>query len=198
MECPTPTRIADVLRAKDYRVFNDPRGHDLNLVGIRTADMTANRFNDWLVAFYWFDGDWTSFGFHATTDPGTYHRLNPEVVNGTAIVKPGQYRGAYRIGRHKNYKALRQERPITVYRDANRDDVLDTTGMPEETGVFAINIHRAHETHVSTRVDKWSAGCQVIQDPDHFQFLLTLCDRAAAIYGDSFTYTLVTEEDFAV
>jgi hypothetical protein len=147
MECPSPTRIAQVMRAKGHKVFEDPRGYDLNIVGIRTADMTANRFNDWLVAFYRFDGDWTSFGFHATTDPGTYFRRKPDAVTGTAIVKPGQYRKAYAIGRHKNYKALRQVGPITVYRDANRDDVLDTIGMPEETGIFGINIHRAHELH---------------------------------------------------
>jgi hypothetical protein len=185
------------MEARGHRVFRDPRGHDLNLVGIRTADMTANRFNDWLVALYWFDDAWTWFPFHATTDPGTYHRLHPEAVSGTAVMKPGQYRGAYRIGRHKNYKALRQERPVTVYRDANRDNVLDTRGMPEETGVFGINIHRANEARASVLVDKWSAGCQVVQDPDQFLFLLTLCDRAAAKFGDSFTYTLLTEEDFA-
>jgi len=184
------------MRAKGYRVFANPGGHDLNLVGIRTGDMTSNRFNDWLMAFYWFDGDWTSFGFRATTDPGTYHRLNPEAVKGTAILKPGQYPGAYRIGRHKNYKALRQVGPLTVYRDANRDDVLDTTGMPEDTGLFGINIHRAHELNPSLQVDKWSAGCQVVQDPDQFQFLLTLCDRAAEKWGGSFSYTLLTEDDF--
>lgn len=196
MECPDPHRIAEVMQAKGYAVFRDPRGHDLNLVGIRTADTTANRFNDWLTVFYWFDGDWTSFGFHATTDPGTYWRLHPDNVHGTAIVKPGQYRGAHRIGRHKGYKALRQQGPITVYRDADRDDVLDTTGVPEETGIFGIDIHRANEAVPSIQVDKWSAGCQVVQDPDQFLFLLTLCDRAAAKYGNSFTYTLLTEEDF--
>ena len=198
MECPSPSRIAQVMGAKGHKVFDDPRGHDLNLVGIRTADMTANRFNDWLVAFYWFDDAWTSFGFHATTDPGTYWRENPDNVKGTAIVKPGQYRKAYKIGRHKNYKALRQVGDLTVYRDANRDNVLDTVGMPEETGVFAINIHRANELRPSVQVDKWSAGCQVVRDPDQFQFLLTLCDRAAELYGDFFTYTLLTEEDFGV
>jgi hypothetical protein len=197
MECPSPSRIVEVMSARGYAVFRDPRGHDLNLVGIRTADMTANRFNDWLAVFYWFDGDWNFFPLHATTDPGTFYRHNPDAVNGTAILKPGQYRRAYRIGRHKTYKALRQDGSVTVYRDANRDDVLDTRDMPEETGVFGIDIHRAHELHASVQVDQWSAGCQVVQDPDQFLFLLTLCDRAAAKYGNSFTYTLLEEADFA-
>ena len=78
MECPDPSTIAEVMKAKGYVVFRDARGHDLNIVGIRTADMTANRFNE---------------------------------------------------------------------------------AMP------------------SVRVDKWSAGCQVFQDPDQFQFFLTLCDQ---------------------
>jgi len=45
-------------------------------------------------------------------------------------------------------------------------------------------------------VGKWSAGCQVLQDPDHFKFLLTLCDRASVKYGNKFSYTLLEEADF--
>ena len=109
-------------------------------------------------------------------------------------MKPGQYRGAYRVGRHKGYKALQQVGSITVYRDDNRDTELDTTGATEQ-GINAINIHRANRIRASTRVDRWSAGCQVVQDPDHFDFFMTLCDRAAQKFGNSFTYTLLNSED---
>lgn len=44
---------------------------------------------------------WNYFVFPATTDPGTFYRENPLSVKGTAIMKPGQYRGAYMIGRHR-------------------------------------------------------------------------------------------------
>lgn len=85
---------------------------------------------------------------------------------------------------------------MTVFRDDDRDAVLDDRGVVADTGVFGINLHRAHEDHLMTRVNKWSAGCQVVQDVDHFIFLLVLCEKAKAIYGNSFTYTLLQEPDF--
>lgn len=194
--CPTANAIARVLRAKGHRVYESPSGDDLNIVGIRTSSTRANEFDDWLTVFYAFDGVWNLFGFPATTDPGTYHRLNPINVRGTAVVKPGQYRGAYRVGRHQGYKALQQKGPITVYRDSNRDDEIDTTGMEEDRGLYAINIHRASRIRASRRVDRWSAGCQVLQDPDHFAFLMVLSERAAEKFGNSLSYTLIEEADF--
>jgi hypothetical protein len=194
IQCPAAENIVATMRGKSYRVFENPNGHDLNLVGIRNSSSDANRFDDWLCAFYWFDGIWNLFAFPGTTDPGTYYRENPIELRGTAIMKPGQYRGAYQVGKHKGYKALKQVGSITVYRDANRDTELDTTGATEQ-GINAINIHRANRIRASTRVDKWSAGCQVMQDPDNFDFFMTLCDRAAQKFGNSFTYTLLESED---
>ena len=117
-------------------------------------------------------------------------------MRGTAIMKPGQYRRAYKVGKHKGYKALQQSGPVTVYRDNDRDEELDTTGVGEDTGMHAVNIHRASRVRASTQVDKWSAGCQVMQDPDHFDFSMTLCDRGAEKFGNSFTYTLLEIGDF--
>lgn len=194
---PTAEQIVRVMNNKNYAVFSNPKGHDLNIVGIRTHDFDPGKFNDWLTVFYIYDGIWNYFAFPATTDPGTYYRLNPISVKGTAVLKPGQYRSAYKIGRHRNYKALEQIEPVTVYRDANRDKRLDTTGMLEDTGLHAINIHRSNAYKPSTVVGRWSAGCQVVQDPDHFQFLLILCERGREKYGNSFTYTLLEERDFA-
>ena len=35
-----------------------------------------------------------------------------------------------------------------------------------------------------------------MQDPDHFDFFMTLCQRGANKFGNSFTYTLLESEDF--
>ena len=144
IECPPSSRIMKAMEAKGYTVFRDPRGHDLNIVGIRTADLSPDTFNDWVAVFYIFENVWNHFAFPVTTDPGVYYRENPLNVRGTAIMKPGQYRGAYKIGRHRNYKALEQKGPITVYRDSNQDAEIDTTGAPEDTGIHAVNIHRSN------------------------------------------------------
>jgi hypothetical protein len=196
IQCPEVEQIVAVMRSQNYRVFENPGGHDLNLVGIRNSSSDANGFDDWLCAFYWFDGAWNMFSFPATTDPGTFYRENPLNVRGTAIVKPGQYRGAYKVGRHRGYKALQQVGSITVYRDNNKDEELDTTGVEEDQGLHAVNIHRANRLRASTRVEKWSAGCQVMQDPDHFDFFVRLCERGAEKFGNSFTYALLESDDF--
>lgn len=193
---PDVDEIISAMENKSYKVFTDSRGHDLNIVGIRTDDDTANSFNDWLTVFYTYDDIWNFFAFPATTDPGLFYRENPINVRGTAVMKPGQYRGAYRIGKHRGYKALQQNGAITVYRDANKDEIIDTTGVEEDTGIHAINIHRANAHRPSIQVGKWSAGCQVLQDPDHFSFLLTLCERGSEKFSNSFTYTLLAESDF--
>ena len=188
--------IISVMKTKGHRVFENPKGHDLNLVGIRTDDKSADSFNDWMTAFYDYDGRWNFFAFPCTTDPGLYYRENPLLVKGTAIVIPGQYRGLWKRGKHKGrYKALVQAKPIKVWRDADRDNILETGAVEE--GLFGINLHRSGEGRASTRVDKWSAGCQVLQDPDQFAFLVRLCDRQVKKHGwDAFTYTLLEEKDF--
>jgi len=194
---PTPEAIKAAMRCKRYLVFGDPRGYDLNLFGIRTKDMVANTFNDILGAMYLFDGRWNCFLFPGTTDPGTYWRLNPMNVAGTAVLKPGQYRKAFKLGVHKGYQALVQASPLPVYRDADRDNELELDESLVQTGMFGINLHRASSVKPSTEVDKWSAGCQVLQDPFQFSFLMELAVRSANIYGDGFTYTLLTEGDFS-
>ena len=196
VNCPNVADIVNVMGAKGYKVFENPNGHDLNLVGVRNSASRANKFDDWLTAFYLYDGVWNLFAFPGTTDPGTFYRENLLNIRGTAIMKPGQYRRAYMVGKHKGYKAMQQIGPVTVFRDNNKDSELDTTGVEEDTGLHAVNIHRASRVRASTQVDKWSAGCQVMQDPDHFDFFMTLCQRGADKFGNSFTYTLLESEDF--
>jgi len=116
---------------------------------------------------------------------------------GTAVLKPGQYRGSHKIGKHKGYPALQQVGNLTVYRDGNRDDVVDSDSSNEQTGVFGINIHRASSSNESHFVGRWSAGCQVLADPLHFGFLMSLCRQSAKRHGPVFTYTLLEEKDFA-
>ncbi len=193
-----PITISEAVKARGGVIFENPAGYDLNIVGIRSDDMTANTFNDWLTVFYKLKGQWVFFAFPATTDPGLYWRENPMNVNGTAIIVPGQYRGAYSLGLHQKYNALRQTGELTVWRDADKDQALDMSlDIPQETGHFGCNIHRA-SYHISHRVDKWSAGCQVVQDHTHFKFFMALCEMAAASFGNSFTYTLITEGDLQV
>ena len=88
---------------------------------------------------------------------------------------------------------------VTVYRDNNRDDNYDLDESNTTTGLFGINIHRAtaRKGGTSTRVDKWSAGCQVIASNDDFHEFMDICQSAREIHGNSFSYTLIESKDIA-
>lgn len=194
---PTVEQIVRVMRAKRYPVY-ERDGLDLNLVGVRQAE-EANRFDDLIFVFWQRVGVWCSIIMPATTDPGTYWLQNPMASMGTAIVKPGHYRGVWRIGMHQGkYEALVQKQPVTVIRDGNRDGRMDVSGGVEETGLMGINLHHASASGESVQVDKWSAGCQVVADICDFEVLMGVCRQAAGRFGNSFSYTLLEQSDFGL
>ena len=117
---------------------------------------------------------------------------------GVAMMKPGQFRRSHKIRLHAGkYPALGQCGPVTVYRDANKDDRYDLDDSNTQTGLYGINIHRAtgRKGKTSTQVDKWSAGCQVIANNDDWHEFLDICYEAKAIWGNKFTYTLIESKD---
>jgi len=194
-------------RFADYKLIRDAFGRhgyqffagdfNLNLFGIRTGDRRADSFNDWIGVAFEQAGAGVVFVFQATTDPGIYWRKNPQNIEGTAILVPGQYLGAYGIGlHHGEYPALVQRKPVRVYRDANYDDVLDwEADDPQASGLFGINIHRAKPDGRSTVVGKWSAGCQVVACGWDFDYIMATANRATKEWGGSFSYTLFEERE---
>jgi len=180
------------LKREGYATFDSGKDYDLNIVGIRSPNRSANLFDDKIIVAYQVDQIWRAEHFKATTDPGTYW-LTKEGYRATAILKAGQYRGAYKIGLHRGtYPALVQIKPVQVYRDGDKDNVLDLDA-PVETGLFGINIHRAAANEGSTRVNKWSAGCQVLQAGfDRFMWLCRKQLEHNPTYK-TFTYTLLED-----
>jgi len=200
----TYEQIQYAVRSKGYKWFNDTaiKGYDVNIVGVRnseTNNRVTNRFDDHMTISYRdFDGDWKIGCYNCTTDPGTYWTENLMNSKGVAIVVPGQYRGSHKIGLHQGkYEALRQKKAITVWRDANKDNTYDHIEENEEKGIFGINIHRATAriNGESKRVDKWSAGCQVIAASEDFAHFMSIVNQAKVIHGNSFTYTLIESCD---
>lgn len=177
-----------------YKLFTGD--YNVNLFAIRSSDMTANTFDDMVGLLYQVDGEWVLKKYGATTDPGLYYRENPMNIKGTGILAPGQHPSAFRIGLHQGkYKALVQNTPLPLYRDANRNDVLEYIGEPVRE-MAGVNLHRANAKVTSKQVDRWSAACSVLADPNDFNELLSLCEKSKSLYGDGFTYTLFTEEEF--
>jgi len=185
------SRVKAILRSNGYILYTRP--FELNIVGVRSENVTPGAFDDEIHVFYVKDdGRWNYHVFKATTDPGTYWLRNPSYEQGTAILAQGQYRDSYAIGLHAGkYEALRQVKPVTVIRDYDRDSVLDFSNGTRDTGVFGINIHRAESVGVTKIINKYSAGCQVFQDAADFDGFMTLCREHRRRYGNQFTYTLI-------
>jgi len=192
MEKITITQLKDALSRKDAPIFKGEL--NLTLVGIRSKDSDANTFNDLLCVLYEQGGKLQMQTFPITTDPGLHYREHPINVDGTAILKPGHYKGCWQIGAHQGkYIALVQRGPMTVYRDRNKDAHLDLDH--EQTGYFGINLHRAGANAHTLRTDKVSAGCQVFANSEDFDTVMELAQSSAAKYGNRFSYTLLDEAD---
>ena len=184
------------LKRKGYTIFTRP--YELNIVGVRSDNTEPNKFDDLIYVFWKNDkGIWKGKAYPATTDPGTYWLRNPMNDKGTAILKEGQYINAYKKRLHKGYMAVGQEGPVTVYRDYDRDAILDWNNGKEDTGSgFGINIHKASSKGTKKFVDKSSAGCQVFANVDDFNAFMKMVDKQKDLYGNKFTYTLIDERAY--
>jgi hypothetical protein len=191
-------KIEAAVKAKGYKWF-DEGDYNLNIVGVRnseTGNAITNKFDDYITVSYKVDGKWQFEIFEATTDPGLHWAENLLNKDGVAILVPGQYRGSHTIGLHQGkYEALKQQKPVKVYRDNNKDGNYDMLEENIKEGIYGINIHRASATGTSTQIDKWSAGCQVIANNQNFNRLMELAHKSKAKWGNSFTYTLIESKD---
>ena len=191
--------IKSYFQAQEYKFFDTPdKKLNLNLIGVRRDNQGTNTFDDFILVMYREEELMVSKRYQITTDPGKYWLLNPLNPKGTAILKPGQYRGTWQLGKHQGkYEALVQRKPVKVYRDNNKDEVLDYNSMTTmvDEGYFGINIHRSNPYDQSYTVNKWSAGCQVFKKVEDYNKFIKLCKDSAKIYGNSFTYTLIEEKD---
>lgn len=190
------SELHKVCKKKGY-VFFQKGSYNLNIFGIRSEDPVLNKFSC-AIFVAWIDRNgWDIRQYPATTLPGKYYLIN-RLLNkkGCAILIPGQYRGAYRIGKHRGrYDALVQSKPVKVFRDGDRDNEFDYDLDTSDVGYFGINIHRAGRDGSTPKVGRHSAGCQVFQRYEDFIEFMSLCDLGAENWGNSFTYTLLEESE---
>lgn len=196
----TLDKIFEIAKVKHYTIFgnNGKLNYNLNIWGFRSNDKDTTHYNDVFAVFYQkLKGNWEIVLFEGTTDPSDIILKNPENVNGTAIVVPGQYKGLWSFGFHKgkqDHKALVQVNPITVYRDNDKDVALDTN-VKTETGLFGINMHHG-STSSSDSIGMWSAGCQVHRDIERYNNeFIPLIEKSVKEGNSKFTYTLCVEND---
>jgi hypothetical protein len=182
---------------------------NVNYWGIRNPNPRAGYFDDSAV-FLWQEQvtepggqrklEWRAFMAPLTTDPGRTYLHRPINVHGTALLSsPQQMKGAYKIGVHKGYRALVQAKPVKVWRDNNRDSILDWE--PGEEGIpgrYGINHHRGAPQGISKTADYYSAGCQVYEWVNAFLSMMDIMARTTDKYGPLVTYTLVDARELGL
>jgi hypothetical protein len=190
----TREQIESAMIKKGFAYFSDGE-LNLNIIGVRqssTGNKVTNLFDDFLTLSYKHNGAWVFKKWAATTDPGTKGVKEFHNAAGVARLVAGQYRGSHAIGLHQGkYEALKQAKNVKVYRDANKDMTYDESKIQE--GVFGINIHKAGAD--STYVENWSEGCQVFKKSADFDEFMIIVKKAAALHGNSFTYTLLNSNE---
>jgi hypothetical protein len=190
----TREQIESAMIKKGFAYFSDGE-LNLNIIGVRqssTGNKVTNLFDDFLTLSYKHNGAWVFKKWAATTDPGTKGVKEFHNAAGVARLVAGQYRGSHAIGLHQGkYEALKQAKNVKVYRDANKDMTYDESKIQE--GVFGINIHKAGAD--STYVENWSEGCQVFKKSADFDEFMVIVKKAAALHGNSFTYTLLNSNE---
>lgn len=198
-DCPyTVDQIKKAYKDKGYRYEEDHL--KLNITGIRnskTKGRVTNHYDDWLTISYNLAGQQRYGCWPITTDPGLHWINHPLNNDGCAILVPGQYK-AYKIDYHRGkYKALCQRAgKVKVYRDGNLDDTYDHDGEKIHEGYYGINIHRSSAYKTTNYINKYSAGCQVFADPDHFDDFMDAVEKSRSMGGNEvFTYTLLESKD---
>jgi hypothetical protein len=202
----TAAVLTNTYKKLGYKLNDDSKGFNPNILGIRTKEVDSNTFNDWLIV-------WDNKGYFekymATTDPGVYWRVHPMNVEGVGMMVEGQYIDHYVLGLHKGeYEALVEATQVEAYRDNDKDTKLSNKSGKKSKGKFGMNIHRANlEGYGSKLVDKWSAGCQVLANYTsrregkvviEWVHFLTSMRKCVPANNGKFTYTLICEVDLVI
>lgn len=183
------------MKYQDYKKKYESMGYRfrtekwaLNLGGTRNKNSKSDKFDD-LGHICWVDDEGEHLlNFWMTTDPGKHWLLTPMNSKGCIIMVPGQYKDCYGKGLHNNkYDCFKQLSPMGYVRDNDRNTDLDFSLYRDPNkkrdhffwGLNGTNFHRAHMNKIQTFVGQYSAGCQVVQNPETYNKLIDLRDKSA-------------------
>lgn len=200
MNVPTIAQIKAIAKAKQFPIFESKGKFDfnLNIWGFRSPSKDYTKFNDLAIVFREDrQGHWFIDPFIITTDPSNLLLMNPVNIDGTAILCEGFHSKLWTYGHHKqrtDHRALVQHSPCKVYRDKDKDDVVDAD-LPIFEGMFGINMHRASAYGTTPNIGLYSAGCQVHADVDRYNHkFIPLIETSVSEGNNVFSYALCKEE----
>ena len=162
--------LKQLVESKGF-IFFDNGNYNLNFIWVRNDMIADNHFSDDLFIAYKADGLEQVLNIKCTTIPGTRGSLyNPRTVagaTGTAVIKEGQYRGAWRFidsyTQFSTYPYFAQIKPIDYYRDGNKDNIIDEV-QEQDNRLFGTHWHRMSNINDKRKIEQfevnnWSLGC---------------------------------------
>lgn len=196
----TYSEIEKLYEKNEYKFRTED--YALNIFGIRSKESRSNKFDDKIGIAWRVENSKFIIIDNATTDPGKYWLELPSVREGTIIVVPNQYTEVYEKGLHAGkYDAFKQCAPMVYVRDNDRNMDLDFSlyrdlqkrKIHSFSAIRGTNLHRASENKIVQFVEKYSAGCQVVQNPTFFARMIMLRDLSISEGYKKFDYTLFEE-----
>jgi len=192
--------LKKVFRKKGYVFFNGP--FNVNLIGIRAKERDIRKMSDrFLLVYEDHLCNWHAEILVGTTVPGEFYHYNYTNPDGLGIIVPGQYRGAFRKGKHKGRDALIQNTTFKVYRDSNKDGVIDKNVIKDAPPSCRFNFHHAkssihpHKIFIKN-IGRFSEGCQVPANWVKYKMCFDIISYSMKLYNSkSITYTLLDEDD---
>ena len=162
----------------------------MNLIVCRNKLERPDTFQDTMHLVYYDDGIWIEYIYPCTSHAGLHYLKNPSRNQGVAILKHNhQYRSSFKIGmRSSGYECLVPATDILVWRDGDRDEVIDYGG--DDHSSSGIQIHRANRSNSSVSVGRYSAGCVVLQTG--FDNFMEMCHKQPSYgLGSKFSLTIL-------
>lgn len=136
---------------------------NVNIWVIRNSQRRAGKFDDLQIVF-WKDcltGEWVYDMYNVTCDPSDLALEQMKNPNGTAVLSYGFHKSKWKLGFHKgrlDHPALVQVKPLLVYRDNNKDKMIDIPNFDNITLMqdILINGKKASNTierHINSLYD---------------------------------------------
>lgn len=202
MFSPTIDQVHDAYERKGYKFFNSG-DYDLNIYGIRMDNVYDNEFSDPLGIIYPLNKKMYQIQIPGTTCPGLYggHAVMNPRPEGVAVMVPGQYLRLWEFidsyDGWLNYPYMHQIGKVRLYRDGNKDTILDPV-KESEYGPVGINMHRMSGIDKPGKfVNNWSEACIGAIEPE-FKKFLPIFREATKKWGNRFSFTLFEKKDFDV
>lgn len=182
-------------------MFFDNGDYNLNFIWERTNDEITNQFTDYLHVLYYLNQMPQIISIPATTKPGLKGSIDSPItyegITGTAVIIPGQYKGAWRYTegyseKHYpfNYPYFEQVKGINYWRDGNKDLMIDQ--VQEQDGqIFYTHWHAMSNMGASGfPVNNWSMGCMGAEEPQ-WRKIIEITREAVKKWGYVFTGTII-------